>query len=212
MTFLSQVPIDTVGYAALRFAFHPGELIGTPVSFTMGMNGQTTRIWGENQEETRVDLNRREWQLVEIPLEEATFFGRTRRLGSVTLTGRMGGTFYLDDLRLVARQSPVTAVQEERSASLPETFDLQQNYPNPFNSSTVIRFALPTTADVKLSIFNLTGQQIATLADGIRATGTYTLHWDGRNDDDQPLASGVYLYRLQTGDGQQQMRKLLLLH
>jgi len=106
----------------------------------------------------------------------------------------------------------VTAVQEERSASLPLSFTLDQNYPNPFNSATVIRFALPTVADVDLAIFNLTGQQVATLASGERRAGTYTLRWDGRDDDGRALASGVYLYRLRTGAGQQvETRKLLLI-
>ena len=76
----------------------------------------------------------------------------------------------------------------------------------------MIRFALPTAADVDLAIFNLAGQRVATLADGVRAAGSYTLRWDGRDDDGRALASGVYLYRLRTGDEQQvETRKLLLM-
>ena len=99
---------------------------------------------------------------------------------------------------------------ERHIAALPEQSRLHQNYPNPFNSATVIRFALPATVDMKLAIFNLAGQPIATLADGTRAAGTYILHWDGRDDDGRVLASGVYLYRLQTGQ-QVETRKLLLI-
>jgi len=61
--------------------------------------------------------------------------------------------------------------------ALPEAFTLLQNYPNPFNSDTVIGFALPTNEDVELVIFNLAGQRVATLADGTRSAGTYTLRW-----------------------------------
>jgi len=92
-----------------------------------------------------------------------------------------------------------------------EGVSLSANYPNPFNSNTTIRFALPTSADIKLSIFNLTGRHVATLVNGVRSAGTYTLRWDGRDDDGRELASGVYLYRLRTGDGQQvETRKLVL--
>jgi flagellar hook assembly protein FlgD len=103
-----------------------------------------------------------------------------------------------------------TAVEESRVATVPEEFSLAQNYPNPFNSSTVIRFDLPSSGMVQLVLYNLAGQQIATLAQGARQAGTHTLHWDGRDDDGRDLASGLYLYRLQAG-GQMQMRKLVLI-
>ena len=94
---------------------------------------------------------------------------------------------------------------------LPPFFNLDQNYPNPFNSDTVIRFALPTSENVELAIFNLAGQRVAKLADGMREAGVYAIRWDGRDDNGRELASGVYLYRLRTGDGQQvETRKLAL--
>ena len=93
--------------------------------------------------------------------------------------------------------------------ALPETFSLMANYPNPFNSRTVIRFALPTRADVNLALYNLAGQQVATLVSGPRPAGTYTLHWDGRDAHGRALASGLYLYRLEAGRWEE-IRKLLL--
>ena len=107
---------------------------------------------------------------------------------------------------------PNTVVTESYAASIPGAFTLVQNYPNPFNSATVIRFALPTAANADLAIFNLAGQRVAQLAEGAREAGTYTVRWDGHDDDGRALASGVYLYRLRMGDGQQvETRKLLLL-
>jgi hypothetical protein len=76
---------------------------------------------------------------------------------------------------------------------------LGQNYPNPFNSGTEIRFALARREEISLAIYNLAGQQVATLVDGSRSAGAHTAHWAGR----------VYLYRLQTGS-QVQTRKLVL--
>ncbi len=104
----------------------------------------------------------------------------------------------------------ITAVVEVRDESLPQSFTLSQNYPNPFNPETTIRFDLPRSEEIDLAVYNLTGQQVATLVHGVREAGAYTLRWDGRDDDGRALASGVYLYRLTAGD-RAATRKLLLL-
>jgi hypothetical protein len=73
-------------------------------------------------------------------------------------------------------------------------FSLSQNYPNPFNPSTTISYDLPTRSHVTLRIFNVLGQEVTTLVDGIAEAGTHQVRWSpGR------LASGVYLYQLKTG-------------
>ena len=105
---------------------------------------------------------------------------------------------------------PFTAVLEEYTAEVPEAFSLEQNYPNPFNSSTVIPFSLPRAGDVTVEVFNLAGQKVATLVDGFREAGSYSLSWDGRGEDGRSLASGVYLYRLRARD-RVYARQLLLL-
>ena len=132
---------------------------------------------------------------VAILIEQETSLGMrwTRLTRTVTLAG-----------------APITAILEDHTSSLPSSFALDQNHPNPFNSATVIRFSLPQTVDISLSLYNLTGQQVATLVSGKREAGTYTLRWDGRDDQGRNLASGVYLYRLRAG-AQMQTRKLLLL-
>lgn len=94
--------------------------------------------------------------------------------------------------------------------SLPQNISLNQNFPNPFNSNTTIRFVLPHTADVELILFNLSGQRVMTLVAETRSAGTYAINWNGRNDNGDLLASGVYLYQLRVGNTTE-MRKLLLL-
>ena len=93
---------------------------------------------------------------------------------------------------------------------LPVTPVLGQNYPNPFNASTAIRLVLPRTEEVEIAVYNLKGQKVTVLADGVLEPGTYTLFWNGRDAEGRQLASGVYPYRLQTGD-RMETRKMVLL-
>ena len=92
----------------------------------------------------------------------------------------------------------------------PGPFALQQNYPNPFKPDTTIPFDLPAATRVELGLYNLAGQRVATLIDGVREAGSYHLRWDGRDDAGRMLASGMYLYRLAAGT-RILTRKLLLL-
>ena len=209
LSYRPLVPVNSRKYDALRFAFHPGNAAG--MLLDLSLNFHKVSLLPGDPEGIHVDLEDRSWQVVEVPLAAVGVDGP---LSTITFSGRLEGTAYLDDIRLVAVEppTPVTAVTETHAVSRPLSFTLAQNYPNPFNSATVIRFALPAAADVNLAIFNLTGQQVATLAQGARETGTYTVSWDGRDDDGRELASGVYLYRLRMGNGQQvETRKLLLI-
>lgn len=70
------------------------------------------------------------------------------------------------------------------------------NYPNPFNPSTIISFDLPSFKEIELSIFNLKGQKVRSLASGIFSSGKHDLVWDGRDAEGRQVSSGVYLYRL----------------
>ncbi|MCC5933251.1 MAG: T9SS type A sorting domain-containing protein [Balneolales bacterium] len=86
----------------------------------------------------------------------------------------------------------------------PLQVSLDQNYPNPFNPATTIRYTLSSPSDVRLDVFNLMGQRVASLQDGFQQTGTYTVNFDASN-----LSSGVYVYRLQAG-GHTLTRKMTL--
>ena len=93
---------------------------------------------------------------------------------------------------------------------VPHDFRLEQNYPNPFNPSTTIAFAVPARGDVKLTVYNLAGQKTLRLVDEVLKAGRHTVSWDGRDAHGRELASGVYIYRLKTGD-RSATRKLLML-
>ena len=92
----------------------------------------------------------------------------------MAFTGDLEGTFYIDDLRLVAAKPPPprTAVVENRGATNPQTFTLSKNYPNPFNPETTIRFDLPQSQETELAIYNLAAQRVATLVQDHREAGS----------------------------------------
>ena len=103
-----------------------------------------------------------------------------------------------------------TAISEEFAPQQSPEFSLHQNLPNPFNSSTAIPFDVDREQWIELSIYNLGGQLVSTLAAGMRTPGRHEVHWDGLSETGHLLASGLYLYRLNTAD-QTMTRKLLLL-
>jgi hypothetical protein len=88
---------------------------------------------------------------------------------------------------------------DDDKAPLPTAFALGQNYPNPFNPTTTIEYEVPTAGAVKLEIFNLLGEVVATLTDEYREAGFYSVQWQGKDDAGRTLGSGVYVYRLKSG-------------
>jgi len=94
---------------------------------------------------------------------------------------------------------------------MPHEFALGANFPNPFNPSTTIPVAVPATADVRLWIFNILGEEVRTLHDGPLAAGRHWFRWDGRDRGGAAVAAGVYLCRMGTGSGEVFTRKMLLL-
>ena len=106
-------------------------------------------------------------------------------------------------------QAKLVALAREM-LGLPDGPELQQNAPNPFNSETVISWFQLEPGRARVEVFALTGQRLAVLRNGPQQAGYHRLHWDGRDDEGRPLASGVYLYRLVTGEGVL-TRKLTLL-
>lgn len=104
-----------------------------------------------------------------------------------------------------------TAILAPLSTSIDETFDsptsfeLRGNYPNPFNPTTVIRYSIPVTAEVNLTVFDMLGREVAVLVNGTQNAGSYDVSFNAAN-----LSSGVYLYRLQSGNFVQTQKMMLV--
>jgi hypothetical protein len=103
-----------------------------------------------------------------------------------------------------------TSVRSRETEGFPNTFMLNQNYPNPFNPETTIQYQLPKTRHVKLIVYNLVGHQVATLVNKKQQAGFYSVDWDGKDDLGRIVASGVYLYRLESKEFVK-VRKLTLI-
>ncbi|MBM2840533.1 MAG: hypothetical protein HW412_1061 [Bacteroidetes bacterium] len=143
---------------------------------------------------------------------------------SLTFSGKV------DEFRVYSRALDTTEVRNTWNRTLPATvtdvreisnelpagFALAQNYPNPFNPTTSIQFSLPTAANVTLKIYNILGQEVATLVNEQRGAGTFEAVWNGRNSAGNQMASGMYFYNLiaTSTDGKNtftNVKKMLLL-
>jgi hypothetical protein len=124
-----------------------------------------------------------------------SFAGVSLQTGTQVITGFLADTSF---------RTVVLAVHE-LPVGLPAAYLLEQNYPNPFNPSTTIRYGLPARAHVTLAVYNTIGQRVVMLVDQEQEGGYHEMRFEGN-----AFASGVYFYRLQSGDFVQ-TRKLLLL-
>ncbi len=98
----------------------------------------------------------------------------------------------------------------EFNYELPKNFHLRQNYPNPFNPSTTIEYQVSKQMNVKIDIYNSNGELIKELLDEEKNDGNYSVVWNGRDDKGNLVASGTYLYQIQTGDFVQEKKMILL--
>ncbi len=117
--------------------------------------------------------------------------------------GSVDDTLFIDN---------IVSLSDTGEESLPVRYALHQNYPNPFNPETTIQFALPTTAQIDLVVYDLRGREVAHLISGQRRTaGQHSVTWDGRSDAGIPVASGMYFYRLRAENEFVATKKMLLI-
>jgi hypothetical protein len=97
----------------------------------------------------------------------------------------------------------ITTIEEEIIDIVPTGYSLSQNYPNPFNPSTTFRYSIPTQSKVVIKVYDILGNEIATLMDEEKSVGTYELTWNAASlpsRQGSALTSGVYFYQLKAGD------------
>ena len=101
-------------------------------------------------------------------------------------------------------------IKMSKSTFIPDKIVMVNNYPNPFNPTTTIAFDLPKDVTVSLEIYDVTGRKICTLVNEPKEAGTHQVMWDGQDDHGNSVASGVYVYRIQTGDFVQSKKLLFM--
>ena len=152
-----------------------------------------------------------------VSFDDSTTQGTWTGFPDSILTRLLNGEIYLNvhsathpggEIRgsLLIREPLSTDVEPVAGRGIPASFRLEQNYPNPFNPSTAIEFQLARAAHVSLRVFNLLGQEVATLVNDARQAGVYRVTFDA-----SALASGVYFYRLATDNGVIASKKMMLL-
>jgi len=104
---------------------------------------------------------------------------------------------------------------DENNNTVPKDFELSQNYPNPFNPTTSIEFSLPVASTVQLVVYNILGQQVATLINEQRSSGNHSVLWNATDSNGMQLSSGIYLYKMKAngnnGTSYSQVKKMVLL-
>jgi Secretion system C-terminal sorting domain len=135
------------------------------------------------------------------------------RISGRTTCARMpliGDTLSLADQNTIrdwideGAMNDITAIDDDGD-QIPDKIALHQNYPNPFNPTTTISFSLPVASDVSLTILNLLGEEVASVASGHHSAGIHSVQWDATGHP-----SGVYFYKMQAGSYVETRRLVLL--
>jgi ligand-binding sensor domain-containing protein len=104
------------------------------------------------------------------------------------------------DSGIVRIEGLITSIDDEQNELVPQTTELSQNYPNPFNPTTTIDFYLNRAGQVELTVYDILGNKLSTIASGEFTAGKHSLIWNGKDAFGNQVASGVYLYQLKTQD------------
>jgi hypothetical protein len=146
------------------------------------------------------------WQMDTVYSQDAGFHSLVvTDLDNDTDSDIITTVVYLDQVWWFENKLIHGGLEKDRNSLAPFNFSLAQNYPNPFNPVTTIKFDLPKSSEVTLMIYNIIGEEVATLLSASLLSGSYQYDWDASN-----LASGVYLYRIQAGD-YVETRKMILM-
>lgn len=117
----------------------------------------------------------------------------------------------IDTLKInqVCYKSTLNEVKSDENL-MPKEFSISQNFPNPFNPETIIKYQVPKQVRVRISIYNIFGQEVRALVNEEKSQGNYFTRWDGRDNLSRLVSSGIYLYRIEA-EQFTQMKKMILI-
>ncbi len=160
---------------------------------TGGYSGEGGDGQGDDSEHELIWENptQGEWVSYDLPLADFTSLTNTTNLAQYIFSAEPAGgaTVFIDNMFFYNADATSNEITE-----VPNGFSLEQNYPNPFNPSTNISYSVPVSGIVSLDVYNLKGQKVAGLVNGVQSAGAHTVAFDASN-----LSSGIYVYRLTAG-------------
>jgi hypothetical protein len=186
--------------SALRYASYQGR----EFLFAFHPENRRLRVYTLFGQPGDAETNRTAYEVFLSESLGSTSNRTTINIGDLTVRDNRNGSF---DVFVLAPNNGIWAFTlegpeydegvstEDELADLPERYLLEQNYPNPFNPVTMIRYELPESAQVRLDVFTITGQRVATLVNERQSAGAHYVPFDA-----SALSSGVYIYRLQAGN------------
>lgn len=182
--------------AADRIIIDYSVTSGTPTWITTGLNKHVFALSNTYQ---RIEVD---FSFIEEVNDNPDFKIRIRFDGD-HMSDDLGKRVTFNNMSVEAQRMPVSIREDGQEA--PDRFELEQNVPNPFNPKTEIRWTMDVGRRARLSVYDLLGREVIVLADGVYAQGRHSVRFDASN-----LASGVYIYRLESG-GQVETRKMVLI-
>jgi hypothetical protein len=156
---------------------------------------------------------------ISFPLDDYDLTEKDNTLFSIYKYDKNGWekqTSFLDENSICARVKElgifrlVYDANQEHITAIPKTYQLFQNYPNPFNPLTMIKYDLPHSGHVNIVVYNILGQKVKTLADEYQEAAHHSVTWDGKDDQGEEVASGVYFYRIKTSLFEKTKKMVLL--
>ncbi len=179
------------------------------------LTGDTTLIgqtgFGLNTNDLAFDKNGNLFGINGANVTANDFFSIDQTTGVGTMIGSIG----YPDIKALGYVSDGATSVEDSKEILPKSFTLEQNYPNPFNPATTINFSLPTSADVKLTVYNLLGETVRVLIDNQMSAGNHSVVWNADGNSGRKMSSGIYFYELKAssdnGKNFNQIRKMILI-
>jgi len=112
--------------------------------------------------------------------------------------------------RSISTWLPANVDIQDENYNVESPFFLHRNYPNPFNPETTIEYSIKEDSRILIEIYNIKGQKVKTLINEFREAGYYSVIWNGKDNSNKQVASGLYFYRMKTAN-YNKMRKILLL-
>jgi hypothetical protein len=202
--YLELPAIATVGWSRGYLRFY--RWLNMSFGDTAYISANNQVIWTNNG----TNITESQWSLQTVDISSIASHTDSVgiRFGLKSNKSDTTGGWNIDDI--MVNQEMTLAVPDDRPVLLPERFLLHQNYPNPFNSTTRITFDLPRMSHVRLSVYNILGQEVKKLADGIFPAGSFHFVWNGDNSVGEQVAGGIYFIRMLTEWNSNSIKVMLL--